>query len=596
MHQIAFMDYKNGLLFLVTAGIIVPLFRRLRVSPVIGFLAAGAALGPFGLGGLAREWHWLAYVTIEDADEIGEVAELGVVFLLFMIGLELSFERLMRLRRILFGLGSTQVLVCAALIAGIAYALKLSVAASIVLGGALALSSTAIVIPVLADRKRLNSATGRAAFAVLLFQDLCITPLLVLVGALGAGGAESPKSELLTTLAIEAAAIALLIIAGRLVLRPLFHLVAGAGSTEFFMAACLLVVLGTALMTAASGLSMAIGAFITGLLLAETEYRRQIEVMIEPFQGLLLGLFFVSVGAGLDLSRLITHPVEIIAIATGLIVLKGLVVALAARAFKIPHPVAREMGLLLGPGGEFAFVMLGAAIFNGAVPREVGESAMVAVTLSMLAIPLLARLGEVVTHVRRHEEPALALLGPPKDAAASRVLIVGYGRVGTLVGEMLTVHGVPFLAIDQDASLVKRRRDAGQAIYYGDAARPDFLRRAGLASARALVVTMDQPSAVEHVVSAARAQRPDLTIVARARDASHASKLYELGVTDAVPETIEASLQLSEAVLVDIGVPMGAVIASIHDKRDGFREQLQPVRAGEVRAIRASSRKGRIVS
>ncbi|SDR62354.1 Kef-type potassium/proton antiporter, CPA2 family [Rhizobiales bacterium GAS191] len=595
MHEAAAVSeyYKNALLFLVTAGVIVPLFRRLRVSPVIGFLVAGVAVGPFGLGRLAHNQHWLAYVSIANADEIGEVAELGVVFLLFMIGLELSFERLMRMRRILFGLGSVQVVVSAVLIGAAAYGLHLGSRAAIVLGGALALSSTAIVIPVLADRKRLNSATGRSTFAVLLFQDLCVAPLLILVGALGDGAGGGPGSRLIATLAVALPAIALLIVAGRLVLRPLFQMVAGAGSTEFFMAACLLVVMGTAMITAASGLSMAIGAFIAGLLLAETEYRREIEVLIEPFQGLLLGLFFVSVGAGLDLSRLLSHPVEIVGIAVGLIVLKGLVVMAGAATFKVPHPVGREMALLLGPGGEFAFVMLNAAILAGAVPRESAEDAMVAVTLSMLAIPVLARLGEAATQAKRFDEAAFTHLAPPPDAAASRVMIVGYGRVGRLIGEMLVAHDVPFLAIDQDARLVAGMRDAGHAIYYGDATRPEFLRRAGLATARALVVTMDQPSSVEHVVSTARAERPSLTIVARARDASHASKLYELGVTDAVPETIEASLQLSEAVLVDIGVPTGLVIASIHDKRDTFRKLLQPAREGEVRAIRASSRQGK---
>jgi CPA2 family monovalent cation:H+ antiporter-2 len=593
MHPTALTDdYKNALLFLVTAGVIVPLFRRLRVSPVIGFLAAGVALGPFGLGRLAEQQHWLAHVTITNANEIGEVAALGVVFLLFMIGLELSFERLMRMRRVLFGLGSAQVLISASAIGGVAYALGSSAGTAILLGGALALSSTAIVISALADAKRLNSATGRATFAVLLFQDLCVAPLLILVGAFGSSTGQSPGAQLLTTFALAVVAIAVLIIAGRLVLRPLFQMVAVAGSTEFFMAACLLVIMGTGLISAASGLSMAVGAFIAGLLLAETEYRREIEVMIEPFQGLLLGLFFVSVGAGLNLSYLATHPVEILAIALGLMALKGLIVILASLPFKIPRPVAREMALLLGPGGEFAFVMLAAAKLVGAVPAEIAESAMVAVTLSMLTIPLLARLGEAATRSRRHEEEALAHIAPPADAAAARVLIVGYGRVGKLVGEMLSAHGVPFLAVDQDARLVAQFRDAGEAIYYGNAARPEFLRRVGLATARALVVTMDQPSAVEAVVSVARAERPKLTIVARARDASQASKLYELGVTDAVPETIEASLQLSEAVLVDIGVPVGLVIASIHEKRDAFRKLLQPAREGEIRAIRASSRAG----
>ena len=591
MHEaVASGYYKNALLFLVTAGVIVPLFRRLRVSPVIGFLMAGVALGPFGLGRLARGHHWLTYVSIANAEEIGEVAEFGVVFLLFMIGLELSFERLMRMRRLLFGLGALQVVVSALLIGAAAHWLHLGSRAAIVLGTALALSSTAIVIPVLADRKRLNSATGRVAFAVLLFQDLCVAPLLILVGALGDVGGEGPGARLVATLAVALPAIALLIVVGRLVLRPLFQMVAVAGSTEFFMAACLLVVMGTALITAASGMSMATGAFIAGLLLAETEYRREIEVLIEPFQGLLLGLFFVSVGAGLDLTRLLSHPVEIIAMAIGLVALKGLVVIAGSALFKVPAPAGREAALLLGPGGEFAFVMLNVAILAHAMPREAAAEAMVVVTLSMLSIPILARLGEMATHAKRPDETGFTHLAPPPDAAAARVMIVGYGRVGRLVGEMLAAHDVPFLAIDQDARLVARTRDGGQVIYYGDATRPEFLRRAGLAAARALVVTMDQPSSVERVVSTARSERPNLTIVARARDASHASKLYELGVTDAVPETIEASLQLSEALLVDIGVPTGLVIASIHDKRDTFRELLQPAREGEVRAIRASSR------
>jgi CPA2 family monovalent cation:H+ antiporter-2 len=591
-HAVEPENYKNALLFLVTAGVIVPLFRRLKVSPVIGFLAAGIALGPFVLGRLARRLPWLDYVTIADSRQIAEVAEFGVVFLLFMIGLELSFERLVRMRRLLFGLGSAQVVGCGVLIAAVAMAFGVGPGPAIVLGGALALSSTAIVIPVLAERKRLASMTGRASFAVLLFQDLCLAPLLILVSALGRGGTGEAGGGLAWTLALEVATVALLVVLGRLLLRPLFQMVAQSRSTEFFMAACLLVVMGTALITAASGLSMAIGAFIAGLLLAETEYRRAVEVTIEPFQGLLLGLFFVSVGAGLDLSRLVDHPAEIIAMAAGLVALKGFVILVAARAFGLSRPVAGEVSLLLGPGGEFAFVMLGAATAVAAVPDDIAASAMVAVTLSMLMVPALAWLGEIATRATPADESAFAHLSPPPDAAAARVLIVGYGRVGRIVSDLLAVHGIPFVAIDQDPRLVTRERDAGKAIYFGNAQRPDFLRRAGLSAARALVVTMDQPSAVELVVSAARAERPDLTIVARARDASHASKLYELGVTDAVPETVEASLQLSEAVLVDIGVPAGLVIASIHDKRDSFREMLKPVRDGEVRAIRASTRGG----
>jgi CPA2 family monovalent cation:H+ antiporter-2 len=365
-----------------------------------------------------------------------------------------------------------------------------------------------------------------------------------------------------------------LIVLGRLVLRPLFHSVAMTGSREFFMAACLLVVLGTGLIAAISGLSMALGAFIAGLLLAETEYRREIEVTIEPFKGLLLGLFFVAVGAELDLSLLFASPTPILLIAGGVVIAKALALLLLGRAFGLPARVTRELGALLSPGGEFAFVMIGAAVAGNVVAAKTGQTVLVAVTLTMLATPALARLGEFLA--RRTLAPSLfpEAPEPPPEDHGHRIIIVGYGRVGALVGEMLALHQLPYIAIDSDANLVARERRAAKPIYFGDATRPEFLLRCGVEKARALVVTMDAPRANEAVVAAARNLRQDLTIVARARDAAHARTLYDLGVTDAVPETIEASLQLSEAVLVDIGVPMGHVIASIHEKRDEYRKIL----------------------
>jgi len=370
------------------------------------------------------------------------------------------------------------------------------------------------------------------------------------------------------------------------VLRPLFHSVALTRSPEFFMAACMLVVLGASLTAAASGLSMALGAFVAGLLLAETEFRREIEVTIEPFKGLLLGLFFVSVGAQLDLSILTAAPVVTIGIAVLLIAIKALIVFVLGRLFGAPSRVAGEAALLLGPGGEFAFVMFGAAIAGGVVDRADGAILLVAVALSMMAIPSLGRLGAALARRRARELDPEALVAPP-DEDAGRVVIVGYGRVGTLIGEMLEAHRIRFIAVDADPNLTARERRAGKPVYYGDASREDFLRRCGLETARALVITLDKPSANEQVVAAARRLRPDITIIARARDADHARTLYQLGVTDAVPETIEASLQLSEATLVDIGVPMGLVIASIHEKRDEFRKLLLAAGAPErTRSVR----------
>jgi len=325
---------------------------------------------------------------------------------------------------------------------------------------------------------------------------------------------------------------------------------------------------------------MGLGAFVAGLLLAETEYRREIEVSIEPFKGLLLGLYFVSVGAEINPALIVAKPGLILGLAAALIGLKGVILFGLARGFGLPWRVGAEMALLLGPGGEFGFVMIGAALAGGLVDRALSTTLVTAVAISMLAIAPLARLGALIdARPRPHAD------GPPEEAPPEseerRVVIVGYGRVGALIGDMLDMHKVPFVAVDSDARLVGSARDAGKPVYYGDASRPDYLRRSGVETARAVVVTMDSPRANETVVETTRRLRRDVTLVARARDADHARALYALGVTDAVPETIEASLQLSEAVLVDIGVPMGLVIASIHEKRDEYRAILAAAGAPE---------------
>ena len=587
---LALSDTKEVLLFLATAGVVVPLFRRLKVSPVIGFLGAGVLLGPHGLGGLSDQ-PWLDFFQLQNTQRIAQIAEFGVVFLLFMIGLELSYERLARLRRLVFGLGAGQVAVSTLVLGEIAAMLfGLPQGAALVVGGALALSSTAIVIPVLAGRKRLATTAGRAAFAVLLFQDLMVAPLLFAVSMAGDRG-EGTRLDMLYAVLPAMAALAVLVLGGRLLLRPLFHQVALARSTEFFMAACLFVVIGTGVASAMSGLSMALGAFIAGLLLGETEYRREIEVTLEPFKGLLLGLFFVSIGVELDLTRIAHAPGLVIGVALGLIALKAAILFGLARVAGLPAPAAGETALLLGPGGEFAFVMLTAAMAEHLVPADVGATLILAVTLSMATIPLRALLGaKRRTPAPGTLDPELAA-APGEEGRKGRVIIVGYGRVGRLVGEMLACHKLDFIAVDGDPRLVARERPKARNLYWGDATKPEFLRACGLEEASALILTIDRPQQAEQVVAIARKARPDITIIARARDAHHATQLYALGATDAIPETIEASLQLSEAALVDIGVPMGLVIASIHEKRDEYRKLLQPgAQEPERRAIKLSTR------
>ena len=420
--------YKETLLFLVTAGVVAPLFFRLRVSPVLGYLLAGVALGPYGLGSLGRRAPWLSAFAI-NVEAIDRIAAFGVVALLFAMGLELSFERLRRMRRLVFGLGLAQVVVTTLILSAFAWRLGLAPPSALTIGAALSMSSTAIVIPMLVESKRLHSGAGRASFSVLLFQDLAVAPLLVMTGAFSAGSGRGLGSELLGALVPAALGLVALVVFGRLALRPFFRFVAETKSPEFFMAACLLVVLGDGLAAAASRLSMALGAFVAGLLLAETEYRRAIEVTIEPFRGLLLGLYFVSVGAGINPAFIIERPGLILGLAVGLIALKGLMLLALARGFRLPPRVSAETALLLGPGGEFGFVMIGAALAGGLIDRTLATTLISAVALSMLAIPGLAKLGARIGSAPR----AAADKAPPETPPESeepRVIIVGYGRVG----------------------------------------------------------------------------------------------------------------------------------------------------------------------
>jgi CPA2 family monovalent cation:H+ antiporter-2 len=377
-----------------------------------------------------------------------------------------------------------------------------------------------------------------------------------------------------------------IVAAGRLALRPLLRMAARTRSAEMFMAASLLVVLGTGLATAASGLSMAMGALIAGLLLAETEYRRQIEVTIDPFKGLLIGVFLISIGMGIDLARVAAQPLAIMGAAVALIALKLVLIAPLVRAFGMPWLAGLQAGLLLGPAGEFSFVVVGLARSLGLISPAAAEFALIVSALTMSAIPLLgwmsAKLGRRLER-QRIGRPAMPL---PPSAGSGRVVIAGFGRVGRTVAALLTAHRIPYLAIDRDPDRVGAEHAAGKPVYYGDITSPEWLRRLDLDTARALVVTLDDRAAIDAVVSAALQERGDLLIVARARDANHAAHLYAMGVADAVPETIEASLQLSEAVLVDVGVPMGPVIASIHEQRAEIQAQIKAMSPeAEIRVL-----------
>lgn len=586
---------KDALVVLGTAGVVVPLMHRLKVGSVLGFLIAGAVLGPHGLARFTPVLPWLHWLTVENREEIAGIADFGVVFLLFVIGLELSIARLVAMRRLVFGLGTLQVAVSAVLIGVAALELGRPPAAAAVLGACLALSSTAVVVEVLAEQKRLTSVTGRTAFAILLFQDLAVIPLLFLVEALG-GAVGSDRSvwlDLGFALLHGFVAVAVIVAIGRALLRPLFRAVAETRSAELFTATILFVAIGTGVVTALAGMSMALGAFVAGLLLAETEYRRAIEATIEPFKGLLLGTFFFSVGMSVNLDFVAAHPLSILAGAVGLVVVKGTVTAAGASLFAVPVSHAIKTGLLIGAGGEFAFIVVALAGSLRLLDTDTSTWVLAVVSLSMAAIPLFDIVGRRLSReIDRRVPPDPALLAAPPETSAPRALIVGFGRVGRLVADMLEAHGIPWLAADRDPGNVVDGRRADRPVYFGDAAHPLFLRSCGVETAPAVIVTMHDAAGVDTVVDMVRAFRPDVPLVVRARDADHARRLYRKGVSDAVPETIEASLQLSEAALVGLGVAMGPIIASIHEKRDEYRRDLSKAAAASPVASEAA-RKGR---
>jgi CPA2 family monovalent cation:H+ antiporter-2 len=586
--------YSDALVLLGTAAIVVPIVRRWRISPVLGYLVAGVMLGPLGLGSLKAQLPILHWVTVVDVKNVAEIAELGVVFLMFLIGMELSYERLITMRRLVFGLGSLQVALSAVVIGGIAAQFGNGPRASIIIGSCLALSSTAIVIEVLSNQRRLTTTAGRTSFSILLFQDLAVVPILLLVSILGASQGGSLLKGVGLALLQAAVAVGLIVGIGRLLLRPLFRLVAAAEAAELFVAATLFVIVGTAVLAGVAGLSMTLGAFIAGLLLAETEFRKAIEATIEPFKGLLLGIFFFTVGMGVDLREVAHEPLWLLLSVVGLVAIKATLITALARVFRVGWSAAIETGLLLGPGGEFAFVVIGLATAFGIVTGPASRFMLAVTSLSMALIPVLALLARRLSdklEARKELEPELAVMPPTGEKG--HAIVIGHGRVGQIVCTMLERHRVPFLSTDRDPTAVTEHRRRGRNVYYGNAANAAFLRGCGVMEAAGVVVTIHDQAGIDEIVQLVRSLRPDVLIIARARDATHARHLYAIGVTDAVPETIEASLQLSEAALVGLGQPVGPVIASIHEMRDEFRRTLSEAagHAGrtETRSIRAKT-------
>ena len=544
------------MIVLGTAGVVVPLFGKLRFGVVPGFLLAGVLLGPNGLGSLVGDFHWLEWITFSNPESVQPVAELGVLFLLFLIGLEFSFDRLWAMRRHVLGVGSLQVFISAIIIFGLALLFDVSLEGAIVLGMALALSSTAIVSQVLIEAHRFALPVGRLVLGVLVFQDLMVVPIVVIVGVLG-GGAGEDSALTLPGFALAVAVVAAIIFVGRFLHRPLFRLTAATGSRELVVAIALFMAIGTAVLTAEVGLSPALGAFLAGLLLGETEYKHQIEVDIEPFKGLLLGLFFMTVGMSLDIAAISLGPLAFIAAIVVLLVAKAIVMYAVARFFKVETSVAIEAAFLLASAGEFAFVVFTLARGTDLVDPAVLQFLVSVSALSMILIPVLGILGRKAgaALADRKDKQALGAQGDDVSSLQGHIVIGGFGRVGRIIAQLLDDQRIPWVALDLDAVTVAAEHKAGRPVYYGDVSRHEILDKVGADKAAAFVVTTDVPGATERMISAIRASWPKVPIHARARDADHAKQLMELGVTAVTPETLEASLQLGRGLLLRLGLP-----------------------------------------
>jgi monovalent cation:H+ antiporter-2, CPA2 family len=554
---------SDALTILGAAGIVIPAFARLKISPVIGFIIVGVFAGPFALGALAGEHPWLTAVSISDPHAIEPFAELGIILLLFSAGLHISFRRLRTMGRIVFGIGSAELAGCAVLICAGLIAAGTPLSAAVAIGLALALSSTALVLPI----SGMDSPVGKTAFAMLLFEDLALVPLIFLIELIG-GHAET--GALVRTALLGVLVVGAMLAFGRFALSGLFAQAARTKNPELFLAISLLTVILASLATSAVGLSPILGALVAGILIAETDYHAEVEAITAPLTGLALGIFLITVGMRIDLRALIDHWPLILGAAAAVLLAKAGVTVALLRVSGIRSAVAIEVGLMMASPSETSLIVLGVAAAAGIV--SAGDAAFwtTVTAIGLTVTPLLAiagrRMGRSVEDRAESKEISVSTKG--------RTVIFGFGRVGRMVADMLTEHNKPYLAVDSDIDSVRKAREARYEVLFGDVSRPELADQLKLGEASALVLTMDDPVLIARITRRVRGWMPDLPIIARARDTDHAAQLYKAGVTDAVPETLEASLQLAEAVLVDVGAAMGPVIASIHEKRSELRAEI----------------------
>ena len=544
---------QEAAIFLGAAIIAVTLFNKLGFGSVLGYLMAGVVIGPWGLG------------LITGVDNILHFAELGVVLLLFVIGLELQPSRLWVLRRSIFGMGLVQVLATGVVLTLIAMALGLRIQSAGIIGLGLSLSSTAFVLQILAEKKQLSTVHGRAAFAILLFQDLAVIPVLALLPLLGMSDTVASGGGVTQKVITGVAAIVALVAGGRYLLRPIFRLVAASGSHEIFSATSLLLVIASTLLMDTAGLSMALGAFVAGVLLADSEYRHEIEANIEPYKGLLLGLFFISVGMSVNIGLLVSQPGKVLGLVAGLLLIKFIVLYALGLVFKLPSRCTRNLAFILPQGGEFAFVLFAAATGYRILDQSLTDTLILVVSLSMAATPLLFLFNEKLLRpwLDGQEQPVFDRIDEP----GTPVIIAGFGRVGQIIGRLLRVKHIPFTALEISQTQVDFVRKFGGKLYYGDASRVDLLRAAHVEQAKIFVLAVDDVEASIKIAETVKTHFPKLEIYARVRNRHHAHVLMDMGIKVFVRETFLSSLQLAQHVLSGLGLEKAEVVASIEKFR-----------------------------
>ena len=559
------IGFDSILVLMGVAVVLLALFRYLRLPQLLAYLVAGVLVGPYGLG-------W-----IPDVAGTRTLAEFGLVFLMFTIGLEFSLPKLLAMKQTVFGLGGAQVLISCAVFGFIAWNLGVPAAGAIVIGGVLALSSTAIVMKLLIEQLEQNSRHGRHAFGVLLFQDLIVVPFLILIPALGGAGGQSMWPTFGWVLVKSVLVLAAILFVGRWLLKPLFHEIASARLREFFMLSVLLLTLTAAWITQTAGLSLALGAFLAGMMLGETEYRHQVESDILPFRDILLGLFFITVGMQLDTGMLSAHWFWILAAVVGLFAFKTALIALLGRLFKMELGVALRTGLVLSQGGEFGFALLLQANEFNLLGAQSSQFVLATVVLSMMLAPLVVRyngrlakrLAPGYLHAR---DTNLDVIRAEASRENRHVIICGYGRSGQNLAWLLEQEGVPSLALDLDPVRVRDARDAGKPVAYGDAARRDVLEAAGLHRATVLVISFNDISSALRILEVTRHVRPDMPVIVRTMDDAELERLKAAGATEVVPESLEGSLMMGSHLLMLLGVPVSRIVRHVRDvRRDRYR-------------------------